>query len=130
MISAIDSRYSSPVSIYGPENFNEIQDSSISSPSAKKIRTGVAECCDSFEQPPVNKANELEGEKRKFRMEVHEKDKIHIYEKEIIEKQKIEQAKAYRPDQQGVTLHPSVTPVQNITLAADLSANMLSMIRV
>lgn len=133
MISAIDSRYSSPVSIYVPEQLTEIQDSSSASPSSKKtgrIRTGVAECNDSFEQP-VNKPNELEAKRREyFRLEIHEKDKIHIYEKEVIEKQKIEKAKAYRPDQQGVALHPSVTPVPNVSLAADLSANMLSMIRV
>lgn len=132
MISPIDSRHSSPVAVQIPQNLPEIQDSAAT--SAKKsgrIRTGVAECNDSFEQPAINKAKELDEKRRtELRLEIHEKDKSIYWEKIIVEKQKIEQAKAYRPDQQGVQLHPSVTPVVNVSLAADLSANMLSMIRV
>jgi hypothetical protein len=131
MISAIDSQYSSPVAVHVPEQLTEIQESSSSSKKASRIRTGVAECQDSFEQAPVKKSNELEAARRaEFKFEMQVKDKKYYEEKIIIEKQKAEQAKAYRPDQQGVTLHPSVTPVVNVSLAADLSANMLSMIRV
>jgi hypothetical protein len=133
MISAIDSRYSSPVSIQVSQQIDEIQDSAVGSSSTKKagrIRTGVAECNDSYEQPAINKAKELDERRTELRFEIHEKDKSIYWEKVIVEKQKIEQAKAYRPDQQGVQLHPSVTPVVNVSLAADLSANMLSMIRV
>ena len=134
MISPIDSRSYSPVSIHVPQQINEVQDSSISSSSTKKagrIRTGVAEYNDSFEQANVNKADQLkELNQKEFMLEVREKDKWSVEYKKIIEKQKAEQAKAYRPDQQGVTLHPSITPTANVSLAADLSANMLSMIRV
>jgi ribonuclease HII len=131
MISPIDSRHS-PVSVQIPQNFPEVQDSaSVSTKKAGRIRTGVAECSDSYEQPAINKAKELDEKRRtELRLEIHEKDKSIYWEKVIVEKQKIEQAKAYRPDQQGVQLHPSVTPVVNVSLAADLSANMLSMIRV
>ncbi len=131
MISPIDSR-SSQVSVQIPQNLPEIQDSaSVSTKKSGRIRTGVAECNDSFEQPAINKAKELDEKRRtELRLEIKEKDKSIYWEKIIVEKQKIEQAKAYRPDQQGVQLHPSVTPVVNASLAADLSANMLSMIRV
>src|SRR5262245_7789749 len=102
MISAIDSRISSPLSIQLPEQFNDIQGSSSPSKKAGRIRTGVAECNDSFEKAPANKANELDAKKvEEFRMEIREKDKTHLFEKKVIEKQKAEQAKAYRPDQQG-----------------------------
>ena len=131
MISPINSSYS-PAAVSIPQNLPEHQDSAIS--SAKKggrIRTGVAECNDSFEKPAVDKAKELNEKKRtELRLEIKEKDKTIYWEKIIVEKQKIEQAKAHRPDQQGVALHPSVAPVVNVSLAADLSANMLSMIRV
>jgi hypothetical protein len=119
MISAIDSRYSSPVSIQVPQYINDIQDSAAGTPSKQKtgrIRTGVAECIDLFEQ--ANKADQLK------------ELKVVVEYNKIVEKQKAEHAKAYRPDQQGVTLHPSVTATPNVSLAADLSANMLSMIRV
>jgi hypothetical protein len=131
MISAIDSRHSASVSVQVPQNHPELQDSAVSSANKSgRIRTGVAECTDSFEQP-VKKAKELDEKRRiELRFEIQEKDKTIYWEKIILEKQKIEQAKAHRPDQQGVQLHPSVTPVVNVSLAADLSANMLSMIRV
>lgn len=134
MISAIDSRYSSPVSVQLPQQINDHQDSAVGSSSAKKagrIRTGVAECNDSFEKPAIDKAKELDEKRRtELRPEIKEKDKMIYWEKIILEKQKIEQAKAHRPEQQGVQLHPVVTPAVNVSLAADLSANMLSMIRV
>jgi hypothetical protein len=133
MISAIDSRYSSPVSVHIPQQINDHQDSAVGSSSAQKgrIRTGVAECNDSFEQPALKRAKELDEKKRaELRFEIKEKDKTIYWEKIIVEKQKIEQAKAHRPDQEGVQLHPAVTPVVSASLAADLSANMLSMIRV
>ena len=134
MISAIDSGHSAPVSVQIPQQINELQDSTVGSSSAKKagrIRTGVAECNDSFEKPPVDKAKELDEKRRtELRLEIKEKDKTLYWEKIIVEKQKIEQSKAYRPDQQGVTLHPSIMPAANVSLAADLSANMVAMIRV
>ncbi len=131
MISPIDSRYS-PVSVQIPQEFPVVQDSaSVSDKKSGRIRTGVAECNDSYEQPAIKKAKELDENRRiELRFEIQEKDKSIYWEKVIVEKQKIEQAKAHRPDLQGVQLHPSVTPVVNVSLAADLSANMLSMIRV
>jgi hypothetical protein len=134
MISAIDSRYSSPVSIQVPQQINELQDSAVGSSSANKngrISTGIAESQDTYESSPKNKANELKEQKWiESRLEIYEKDKVYYFDRVVTEKQKAEQSKAFRPDQQGVQLHPSVTPVVNVSLAADLSANMLSMIRV
>jgi hypothetical protein len=128
MISAIDSRHSAPVAVYVPQQINELQDSAVGSSSAKKaIRTGVAEYSDSFEQAKANKTDDYDLSK--FYSEMRNKHYTPDPAK-IAEKEKLEQGKAYRPDQQGVALHPSVTPVVNVSLAADLSANMLSMIRV
>lgn len=131
MISAIDSRYSSPVSVQVPQQINQHQDSAVDSTSAKKgrIKTGVAECKDSFEQANANKTNDYDLSK--FYSYMRSKEYIPDPNK-IAEKQKIEQSKAYRPDQQGVTVDPLIMPAANVNaaLAADLSANMLSMIRV
>ena len=131
MISAIDSRYSSPVSVQVPQQINQHQDSAVGSSSAKKgrIRTGVAECKDSFEQANANKTDDYDFSK--FYSYMRSKEYIPDPNK-IAEKQKIEQSKAYRPDQQGVTVDPLIMPAANVnaSLAADLSANMLSMIRV
>jgi hypothetical protein len=129
MISAIDSRYSSPVSIQVPQQINDLQDSAIGSSSAKKgrIRTGVAECNDSFDQANANKPDNYDFSK--FYSYMRSKEYIPDPEK-IAEKQKIEQSKAYRPDQQGVVLTPSIMPTANVSLAADLSASMTAMIRV
>jgi len=130
MISAIDSRYSAPVSVQVPQQINELQDSAVGSSSAKKagrIRTGVAECNDSFEQANANKSDNYDFSK--FYSYMRSKQYIPDPEK-IAEKQKIEQSKGYRPDQQGVVLAPSITPTANVSLAADLSANMTAMIRV
>jgi hypothetical protein len=129
MISAIDSRYSSPVSVQVPQQINDLQDSAIGSSSAKKgrIRTGVAECNDSFEQANANKSDNYDFSK--FYSYMRSKEYIPDPEK-IAEKQKIEQSKAYRPDQQGVVLTPSIMPTANVSLAADLSASMTAMIRV
>lgn len=128
MISPIGSGYSSPVSIYVPDNLPEIQDSSLSSSSGKKggrIRTGIAECRDSFEQIPSNHQQNVDEKGYKWESNY---GKLNL----VVESQKTEQAKAYRPDQRGVApLHPAINPVSNhSSLAADLSANMLSMIRV
>ena len=131
MISAIDSRYSSPVSVQVPQQINQHQDSAVDSTSAKKgrIKTGVAECKDSFEQANANKTNDYDLSK--FYSYMRSKEYIPDPNK-IAEKQKIEQSKAYRPDQQGVTVDPLIMPPTNVnaSLAANLSANMLSMIRV
>ena len=131
MISAIDSRHSAPVSVQVPQQINELQDSAVGSSSAKKgrIRTGVAECKDSFEQANANKTDDYDFSK--FYSYMRSKEYIPDPNK-IAEKQKIEQSKAYRPDQQGVTVDPLIMPAANVnaSLAADLSANMLSMIRV
>jgi hypothetical protein len=130
MISAIDSRYSAPVAVQLPQQINELQDSAVGSSSAKKarIRTGVAECNDSFEQAnAANKSDDYDFSKFYSRMG----SKHYIPDpNKIEEKQKIEQSKAYRPDQQGVVLQPSIMPATNVSLAADLSANMTAMIRV
>ena len=131
MISAIESRYSSPVSVQVPQQINQHQDSAVDSTSAKKgrIKTGVAECKDSFEQANANKTNDYDLSK--FYSYMRSKEYIPDPNK-IAEKQKIEQSKAYRPDQQGVTVDPLIMPPTNVnaSLAANLSANMLSMIRV
>jgi hypothetical protein len=129
MISPIDSR-SSQVSVQIPQNLPEIQDSaSVSTKKSGRIRTGVAECKDSFEQANANKTNDYDLSK--FYSYMRSKEYIPNPNK-IAEKQKIEQSKAYRPDQQGVTVEPLIMPAANVnaSLAADLSANMLSMIRV
>jgi hypothetical protein len=131
MISAINSHHSAPVSVQVPQQINEHQDSAVGSSSAKKgrIRTGVAECNDSFEHANTNKNNgyDFSG----FYSYTRNKEYIPDPNK-IAEKQKIEQSKAYRPDQQGVTLDPSLMPAANVnaSLAANLSANMIAMIRV
>jgi hypothetical protein len=127
MISAINS-YSSPVSVQVPQQINEQLDSTVGSSSAKKagrIRTGVAECNDSFEQAK-------DYDFSKFYSKMGQKHYIPDPEK-ILEKQKIEHSKGYKPGQQEVELQPVMitpAPVMNASLAADLSANMLSMIRV
>ncbi len=128
MISPIGSGYSSPVSIHVPDNLPEIQDSSLSSSSGKKggrIRTGIAECHDSFEQASFNQQQYVDEKGYKWESNY---GKLNM----VVESQKNEQAKAYRLVQRGVApLHPAVNPVANhSSLAAELSANMLSMIRV
>ena len=129
MISAIGSRHSAPVSVQVPQQINELQDSAVGSSSAKKgrIRTGVAECNDSFEH--ANKSDNYDFSK--FYSYSRSKEYIPDPNK-IAEKQKLEQSKAYRPDQQGVTVDPSIMPDANVnaSLAANLSANMIAMIRV
>lgn len=131
MISAIGSRYSSPVSVQVPQQINQHQDSAVDSTSAKKgrIKTGVAECKDSFEQANANKNNDYDLSK----LHIYGRSKDYVPDpNKIAEKQKLEQSKAYRPDQQGVTVDPMIMPAANVnaSLAANLQANMIAMIRV
>jgi hypothetical protein len=131
MISAIRSGYSSPVSVQVPQQINEHQDSAISSANKNgRIKTGIAEFNDSFEKMNANKKDNGYDFSRFYS---YTRNKEYIPDpNKIAEKQKLEQSKAYRPDQQGVTVDPSIMPAANVnaSLSASLTANMISMIRV